>query len=214
MAPFARPAGPTRCRSAPVRRTRPRRANWPRRPIDMKRQRVAQFQYKNDLGLVGGSVMLRSKPGKRWPALRRVRTVLIIALGLSLSSLVPGLTGIASAASPLNVFVGYFDTHTVPFSSNQPNPWPYKDPSSFVGTPCPNYPNDTTCWDASALRLDNPGSTDVTGVSASVVIGTKTYALWGSNLTVKARRDAGAHRDRPLAKLREFRRIRLSAQLL
>ena len=133
--------------------------------------------------------MLRSetgKSGKRRSALRRVRTVLIIALGLSLSSLVPVLTGTASAATPLNVFVGYFDTHTVPFSSNQPNPWPYKDPSSFVGTPCPNYPNDTTCWDASALRLDNPGSADVTGVSASVVIGTKTYALWGSNLTVKA----------------------------
>jgi fibronectin type 3 domain-containing protein len=115
-----------------------------------------------------------------------VRIVLIIALGLSLSSLVPALTGTASAASPLNLFVGYFDTHTVPFSSNQPNPWPYKDPSSFVGTPCPNYPNDTTCWDSSALRLDNPGSADVTGVSASVVIGTRTYALWGSNLTVKA----------------------------
>jgi len=130
--------------------------------------------------------MLRSERGNRWPALRRVRTVVLMALGLSLSSLAPGLIGIASAASPLSVFVGYFDTHTVPFSSNQPNPWPYKDPSSFVGTPCPNYPNDTTCWDASALRLDNPGSTDVTGVSASVVIGTRTYALWGSNLTVKA----------------------------
>jgi fibronectin type 3 domain-containing protein len=115
-----------------------------------------------------------------------MRTVLVIALGLSLLSLVPVLTGIASAASPLNVFVGYFDTHTVPFSSNQPNPWPTKDPSSFVGTPCPNYPNDTTCWDASALRLDNPGSADVTGVDAAVVIGTKTYHLWGSNLTVKA----------------------------
>ena len=124
--------------------------------------------------------MLRSETRKRWPTLRRVRTVLIIALGLSLSSLVPALTSTGSAASPLNAFVGYFDTHTVPFSSNQPNPWPYKDPSSFVGTPCPNYPNDTTCWDASALRLDNPGSADVTGVSASVVIGTRTYALWGS----------------------------------
>ena len=123
--------------------------------------------------------MLRSETRKRWPALRRVRTVLIIALGLSLSSLVPALTSTGSAASPLNAFVGYFDTHTVPFSSNQPNPWPYKDPSSFVGTPCPNYPNDTTCWDASALRLDNPGSADVTGVSASVVIGTRRYALWG-----------------------------------
>ena len=63
---------------------------------------------------------------------------------LSLVSATLALTGTALAASPLNVFVGYFDTHTVPFSSNQPNPWPYKDPSSFVGTPCPNYPNDTT----------------------------------------------------------------------
>ena len=98
----------------------------------------------------------------------------------------PALTSTVSAASPLNIFVGYFDTHTVPFSSNQPNPWPYKDPSSFDGTPCPNYPNDTTCWDASALRLDNPGSADVTGVHPVVVIGTKTYNLWGSSLTVKA----------------------------
>jgi hypothetical protein len=50
--------------------------------------------------------MRRSETRKRWPALRRVRIVLIIALGLSLSSLVPALTGTASAASPLNVFVG------------------------------------------------------------------------------------------------------------
>jgi hypothetical protein len=109
-----------------------------------------------------------------------------MTLGLSFASLIPVLTSTASAASPLNVLAGYFDTHTVPFSSNQPNPWPYKDPSSFDGTPCPNYPNDTTCWDASAIRLDNPGSTDVTGVHAVVVIGTKTYDLWGSSLTVKA----------------------------
>jgi fibronectin type 3 domain-containing protein len=92
----------------------------------------------------------------------------------------------ASAATPLNVFVGYMDTHTSGASANQPSPWPYTDPSSFVGSPCPNYPNDTTCWDASAVRLDNPGSTDVTGVHPSVLIGSSTYALWGSNLTVKA----------------------------
>ena len=60
---------------------------------------------------MGGSVMLSSENRKRRPALRRVRTVLIIALGLSLSSLVPALTGTASAASPLNVFVGYFDIY-------------------------------------------------------------------------------------------------------
>src|SRR5664279_4947689 len=63
----------------------------------------------------------------------------------------------ASAATPLNVFVGYMDTHTSGSSAKQPSPWPYTDPSSFVGSPCPSYPKDTTCWDASAVRLDNPG---------------------------------------------------------
>jgi fibronectin type 3 domain-containing protein len=78
------------------------------------------------------------------------------------------------------------DTHTVPSSAKQPNPWPYTDPSSFDGSPCPNFPKDTTCWDASAIRLDNPGSADVTGVHPVVKIGTRVYDLWGSNVTVKA----------------------------
>ena len=107
-------------------------------------------------------------------------------LGLSLAPLAPVLASPASAATPLNVFVGYMDTHTVGFSSNQPNPWPYTDPSSYDGTPCPGYPNDTSCWDASAVRLTNPGSTAVTGVQVVVTMGSHTYALWGSNLTVKA----------------------------
>jgi fibronectin type 3 domain-containing protein len=98
----------------------------------------------------------------------------------------PGVVTPALAAFPLNVYVGYMDTHSGGFSSNQPNPWPYTDPSSFIGTPCPNYPNSTSCWDSAALRLDNPGSTDVTGVHPVVVIGSRTYDLWGSNLTVKA----------------------------
>ena len=93
---------------------------------------------------------------------------------------------LAAAAPSLNVFVGYMDTHTLAFSAAQPNPWPYTDPTSFVGSPCPNYPNDGTCWDASAVRLDNPGTSDVTGVHVVVTIGSSTYDLWGSNLTVKA----------------------------
>ncbi|HEY2044413.1 MAG TPA: fibronectin type III domain-containing protein [Jatrophihabitans sp.] len=92
----------------------------------------------------------------------------------------------ASAAQPLSVFVGYLDTHSDPLSSNQPNPWPYTDPNSYIGTPCPNYPNDTTCWDASAVRLDNPNATDVTGVHPVVVIAGSTYDLWGTNVTVRA----------------------------
>jgi fibronectin type 3 domain-containing protein len=78
------------------------------------------------------------------------------------------------------------DTHSVPSSTNQPSPWPYTDPASFVGSPCPNFPNSTTCWDASAVRLDNPGSTDVTGVHVVVDMGSEVYNLWGSSLTVKA----------------------------
>ena len=45
-------------------------------------------------------------------------------------------------------------------------------PQSYIGSPCPAYPNSTTCWDASALRLDNPGATDMTGVHVVVSIGT------------------------------------------
>jgi fibronectin type 3 domain-containing protein len=113
-------------------------------------------------------------------------SVLGVAL-LGLTFLLAPLTSPApaSAASSLSVFVGYFDTHSVPSSANQPNPWPYKDSSSFDGTPCPSYPNDTTCWDAGAIRLDNPTSSDITGVKVVVTIGSKTYGLW-SNLTVKA----------------------------
>jgi fibronectin type 3 domain-containing protein len=118
--------------------------------------------------------------------LRRLNAVLVAILGLSFLQFAPGMASPAAAASPLNVFVGYFDTHEFPFTANQPNPWPYKDPSSFDGTPCPKYPNDTTCWDAGAIRLDNPGATDVTGVQGVVTVGSETYGLWGSSQTVKA----------------------------
>ncbi|MCW2492652.1 MAG: Autotransporter adhesin, partial [Frankiales bacterium] len=103
-----------------------------------------------------------------------------------LAQLVLAVGQVASAATPLNVFVGYMDSHSDPSSARQPNPWPYTDSASYVGTPCANYPNDTTCWDASALRLDNPNDTDVTGVHPLVVIAGSRYDLWGANLTVRA----------------------------
>jgi len=92
----------------------------------------------------------------------------------------------ADAATPLNVYVGYMDTHTLASSSNQPTPWPYTDPTQFVGSPCSGFGTSRTCWDAAAVRLSNPGTTDVTGVHAVVVVGSSTYDLWGSSLTVKA----------------------------
>src|SRR5260221_867448 len=133
----------------------------------------------NQVGLAG--------PGRRLRARARRNLALTVGAVSALSILqltVP--TGHALAATPLNVFVGYMDTHSVPSSTKQPSLWPYKDPASFVGSPCPNFPNSTTCWDASAVRLDNPGSTDVTGVHVVVDISSETYDLWGSSLTVKA----------------------------
>jgi hypothetical protein len=123
----------------------------------------------------------RLRAPARWNSALAVAGVMALSL-LQLT----GSVGHALAATPLNVFVGYMDTHAVPSSPNQPNPWPYTDPSSFVGSPCPNFPNSTACWDGGAVRLDNPGSTNVTGVQVVVVIGSKTYSLWGSSLTVKA----------------------------
>src|SRR5258708_6812857 len=133
----------------------------------------------NQVGLAG--------PGRRLRARARRHLALTVGAVSALSILqltVP--TGHALAATPLNVFVGYMDTHSVPSSTKQPSPWPYKDPASFVGSPCPNFPNSTTCWDASAVRVDNPGSTDVTGVHVVVDMGSEIYNLWGSSLTVKA----------------------------
>jgi fibronectin type 3 domain-containing protein len=123
---------------------------------------------------------------RRSRALQNAILVIAASLAPSLFQLATGGLPPAAAATPLNVFVGYMDTHSVPVSSKQPSPWPYTDPTSYAGSPCPKYPNDTTCWDASAVRLDNPGSTDATGLHVVVDIGGSTYDLWGSSLTVKA----------------------------
>ena len=121
--------------------------------------------------------------------LRTARSFAAVVSLTLLCALVPVLTGslpAASASPSLSVFVGYMDTHSTSSSPNQPNPWPYTDPSRYIGTPCANYPNDTTCWDASAVRLDNTTGSDITGVHPVVVIGGSTYDLWGSNVTVLA----------------------------
>ena len=123
----------------------------------------------------------RRRRWRRRGVLGSVLAAVVLALQWALAGLVPAL-----AATPLNVFVGYMDTHSVASSSKQPKPWPYTDPTSYVGSPCPSYPSSTTCWDAAALRLDNPGSVDVIGVHVVVVIGSKTYNLWGASMTVKA----------------------------
>ena len=143
----------------------------------------------------GGSEMRRSKNSSKHhapaPLTRRWRSrwltaTLLTVFGLSFAQFGPGLMGMATASQPLVVYVGYMDTHSKAFSSNQPSPWPYKDSSSFIGSPCPNYPNATNCWDAAAIRLVNPTGSNVTKVKVQVIITTHTYSLWGSSDTVKA----------------------------
>jgi fibronectin type 3 domain-containing protein len=90
-----------------------------------------------------------------------------------------------AAVQPLAVYTGYMDTHTSSPTSNQPNPWPFTSPSNYVGTPCSGWPTSNTCWDAAAIRLDNPNSTPITGVHVIANIGGSIYDLWGS-LTVPA----------------------------
>src|SRR6478609_5661398 len=82
-------------------------------------------------------------PRHRWMVRSAVAAVAGVA-ALILQSVLAVLAP-ADAATPLNVFVGYMDTHSVASSANQPKPWPYTDPTSYVGSPCPAYPNSTTC---------------------------------------------------------------------
>ncbi|MGO4598630.1 fibronectin type III domain-containing protein [Terrabacter sp. 2RAF25] len=145
--------------------------------------RLARF-YRRSTGTARLGRPTDAPCGRRWRlrgGLGAVLAAAALALQWALAGLVPAL-----AATPLNVFVGYMDTHSAASSSKQPKPWPYTDPTSYVGSPCPSYPTSTTCWDAAALRLDNPGSVDVTGVHVVVAIGSKTYNLWGASMTVKA----------------------------
>ena len=108
----------------------------------------------------------RVESGRRAGSARRRVWTAVAALASAGVLVALGLVAVpvASGATGLNVFVGYMDTHTVGSSAEAASPWPYTDPTSYVGSPCPSYPTSTTCWDASALRLDNPGSVDVTGV--------------------------------------------------
>src|SRR5216684_934714 len=85
-----------------------------------------------------------------------------------------------AAQQPLAVYVGYMDTHTSSPTPNQPNPWPFTSPNNYIGSPCSGYPTSTTCWDASAIRLDNPNSSPVIGVHVVANIGGSIYDLWGS----------------------------------
>ena len=64
-----------------------------------------------------------ARASRRWVR-RSVVMVVAAVVALTVQSAL-AVVAPADAATPLNIFVGYMDTHTVPSSSNQPSPWLY-----------------------------------------------------------------------------------------
>ena len=116
------------------------------------------------------------------------------ALGWSVAVAPQGLfaatVAAGSSAGGLNVSVGYAEDK----ETNNPNPAAFPVPwvgapnTIFLGGTVPGQTacgTLTTCYDAGAIRLDNPGPADITvgSVSADIhssIAGGKTFNLWGS----------------------------------
>src|SRR5664280_2207158 len=116
------------------------------------------------------------------------------ALGSSVAVAPQGLFGATvaagSSAGGINVSVGYAEDK----ETNNPNPAAFPVPwvgapnTLFLGGTVPGQTacgTLTTCYDAGAIRLDNPGTADITVSSVSADIhssipGGKTCNLWGS----------------------------------
>jgi hypothetical protein len=75
------------------------------------------------------------------------------------------------------VYAGYYDTHHSSNPKPKPNPW--QGSSNVVFDGVPDSPSGG--WDSSALRIDNLGSTTISGVAVTVDMGSRHFALWGSH---------------------------------
>ncbi len=95
-----------------------------------------------------------------------------------------------STADGLTVSVGYAEDKesNTPNAASFPTPWAGSPNTTFLGNPVPGMNvcgSLTLCYDAGAIRLDNPGSTAVSVDSVSVdvhssISGGKKFNLWGS----------------------------------
>ena len=83
----------------------------------------------------------------------------------------------SGSTSNVAVYVGYYDTHHTSRLKAKPNPWRGSANVTFVGT---QDPGTTNGWDSSCIRIHNSGSSTLTGVSVTVTMGSKNFALWGS----------------------------------
>jgi hypothetical protein len=103
---------------------------------------------------------------------------------------VPHTTVTVQQAGPLSVFVGYAEDKEIntPDSAAFPTPWAGSPQTTFLGGTVPGQAacgTLTVCYDAGAIRLDNPGTAPVAVHSVSVdvhpgVTGDKVFNLWGS----------------------------------
>ena len=105
--------------------------------------------------------------------------LLMAALVAALLALGIGAPADAGLRPRLRVYVGYMDTHTRPSSPRQPRIWPYRKHRRFVGSPCRHYGRSQDCWDAAAIRIDNPGDRPIRRVRVTVVVRDHKYRLWG-----------------------------------
>src|SRR5450631_1151853 len=97
---------------------------------------------------------------------------------------------VLGSAGGLSVFVGYAEDKEIntPDPTAFPVPWAGSPNTIFLGGTVPGQTacgTLTTCYDAAAIRLDNPGATDITvnGVSVDIhssIPGGKTFSLWGT----------------------------------
>jgi hypothetical protein len=118
--------------------------------------------------------------------------LLLVALGAFVARAAPGASVVPSTAGGLNVFVGYAEDKEMrtPDPAAFPVPWAGSPNTIFLGGSVPGGTSAcgtvSVCYDAGAIRLDNPTGTPITvnGVSVddhSSVTGGKVFAnLWGS----------------------------------
>lgn len=107
-------------------------------------------------------------------------TVALIATDTGGQASSPATTSItlgSGTASQVAVYAGYYDTHHPNLLQPKPDPWRGSPNVTFVGTPDPGTTDD---WDSSALRIDNLGTTTLTGVVVTVDMGSASFALWGT----------------------------------
>jgi len=75
------------------------------------------------------------------------------------------------------VHAGYYDTHHSSNLKPKPNPWKGSANVVFVGSVDPGTTNG---WDTSALRIDNLSGGTLSGVNATVDMGSRHFALWSA----------------------------------